>query len=82
VHFHTLERDVLEITAFKQAQGYGEHFKAHYDPTIGARANAVRNERGDEFDAAIAAFCEAWNVGTPEQARFEMEYLVAGGTRQ
>ena len=58
VHFHTLERDMLEITAFEQPQDYGEHFKAHYGPTIGARANAVRNERGDEFDAALAAFCD------------------------
>jgi SAM-dependent methyltransferase len=82
VHFHTLERDVLDITAFERAQDYGEHFKAHYGPTIGARANAVRNDRGDEFDAAIAAFCETWNLGTPERARFEMEYLVAVGTRR
>ena len=82
VEFHTLERDVLEITAFERAQGYAEHFKAHYGPTIGARANAVRNERGDEFDAAIAAFCERRNLGTPERARFEMEFLVAVGTRR
>ena len=82
VHFHTLERDVLEITAFEQAGGYGEHFKAHYGPTIAARANAARSERADEFDAALDAFCDTWNVGTPERARFEKEYLVAVGTRQ
>ena len=28
VDFHTLERDVLEITAFEQPRDYGEHFKA------------------------------------------------------
>ena len=82
VHFHTLERDVLDITAFEQARDYGEHFKAHYGPTIAARANAARNERADEFDAALDAFCDTWNAGTPEQARFEKEYLVAVGTRR
>ncbi len=82
VHFHTLERDVLEITAFEQPRGYAEHFKAHYGPTIAARANAARDERADEFDAALDAFCDTWNVGTPERARFEKEYLVAVGTRQ
>ena len=82
VHFHTLERDVLEITAFERPQDYAEHFKAYYGPTIGARANAVRNERADEFDAALDAFCDTWNVGTPEQARFEKEFLVAVGTRR
>jgi len=82
VHFHTLERDVLEITAFERARDYGAHFKAHYGPTIAARANAVRTDRADEFDAALDAFCDEWNVGTPEQARFEKEYLLAVGTRQ
>ncbi len=81
VRFHTLERDVLEITAFERARGYGEHFKAHYGPTIAARANAERNERADEFDAALDAFSETWNVGTPERARFEKEYLLAVGIR-
>ena len=28
VEFHTLERDVLEITAFERPRDYGEHFKA------------------------------------------------------
>src|ERR1044072_886474 len=34
VAFHTLEREMLEITAFPQAREYGEHFKAYYGPTI------------------------------------------------
>jgi len=81
VAFHTLERDVLEITAFEHARDYGEHFKAYYGPAIGARANAAREGREEEFDAAIAAFCEEWDSGTPGHARFEMEYLLAVGTR-
>lgn len=82
VRFHTFERDVLEITAFEHARDYGEHFKAHYGPTIAARANAARNDRADEFDAALNAFCDEWNRGNAERARFEKEYLLAVGTRQ
>ena len=45
VELSTLERDVLEITAFPQAREYGEHFKAYYGPTIATRANAEREGR-------------------------------------
>jgi hypothetical protein len=41
----------------------------------------VRHERGAEFDAALDAFCDEWNRGTPERARFDMEYLLAVGQR-
>jgi SAM-dependent methyltransferase len=81
VQFHRLERDVLEVTAFERPRDFGEHFKARYGPAIAARANAARNGREAEFDAAIDAFSEEWNRGTPERARFELEYLVAVGTR-
>jgi SAM-dependent methyltransferase len=77
VTFGTLERDVLTVTAFEQAQGFGEHFKERYGPTIAARANAVRDGREAEFDAALAAFCEEWF----QDGRFELEYLLAVGTR-
>ena len=40
VDFRTLERGVLEVTAFEHPRDYGEHFKARYGPTIAARANA------------------------------------------
>jgi SAM-dependent methyltransferase len=81
VEFHTLTRDVLEITAFERAGDYGEHFKSYYGPAIAARANAAKDGREIEFDTAIDAFCEEWNRGTAEQARFEKEYLLAIGTR-
>jgi SAM-dependent methyltransferase len=82
VTFSTLERDNLEITAFEQARGYGEHFKAYYGPTIAARANAVKNGREADFDAALDAFCDRWNLaGDGAPARFEQEYLVAVGTK-
>jgi SAM-dependent methyltransferase len=81
VTWETLERDVLEITAFEHPRDYGEHFKAYYGPTIAARANADKDGRAGEFDAALDAFCDEWNVGRADQARFEKEYLVAVGTR-
>ncbi|MBA3326923.1 MAG: class I SAM-dependent methyltransferase [Solirubrobacterales bacterium] len=81
VDFGTLKRDVLEITAFEHPHDYGEHFKALYGPTIAARANASRAGREAEFDDALNRFCDEWNRGTPDRARFEKEYLLAVGTR-
>jgi SAM-dependent methyltransferase len=74
-------RGVLEVTAFERPHDYGEHFKARYGPTIAARANAGRDGREQEFDAALDAFCDEWNRGSETRARFEMEYLLAVGTR-
>ena len=81
VTLDTVERGVLEITAFPQARGYGEHFKSYYGPTIAARANAEREGRAREFDDALDAFCDEWNRGTGDTAWFEKEYLIAIGTR-
>jgi len=77
----TQVRDSLAVTAFAQPQDWGEHFKTYYGPTIAARANADRNGRAAEFDAALAAFCTEWNRGTEDQAHFEQEYLLTVGTR-
>ena len=82
VMFGTLRRDVLEITAFERARDYGEHFKACYGPTIAVRANAARDGRDDEFDTALDAFCDEWDRGTEDRARFEKQYLIAVGTRE
>jgi SAM-dependent methyltransferase len=81
VQFGTLEREDLEITAFERPRDYGEHFKERYGPTIAARANAQRNGREAELDEALNQFCDEWNRGTPDDARFEKEYLLAVGTR-
>jgi SAM-dependent methyltransferase len=81
VDFHTVQRDMLEITAFERANDYGEHFKSYYGPTIAARGNAVREGREAEFDDAVASFSDEWNLGTPEEARFEQEYLLSVGVR-
>lgn len=81
VEWRTLERDVLEITAFEQARDYGTHFKERYGPTIATRANAEHNERAVEFDEVLDRFCDEWNRGGDGPARFEQEYLVAVGAR-
>jgi SAM-dependent methyltransferase len=82
VELTTQKRQDLEITAFAQARDYGEHFKAYYGPTIAARANAERNGRAEEFDAALDAFCDKWNRASDGPARFEKEYLLSVGTRR
>jgi SAM-dependent methyltransferase len=80
VDFATLERADLEVTAFERPADYGEHFKARYGPTIVTRANAESEGRVGEFDEALEKFCEEWNRGA-DRATFEMEYLLAVGTR-
>jgi hypothetical protein len=61
---------------------YAQHFKDRYGPTIAARANAAREGREAEFDAALDRFCDEWNRGTADRARFEMEYLLTVATRK
>jgi SAM-dependent methyltransferase len=82
VEFSTLRREVLEITAFDEAAGFARHVTDYYGPTIAARANAVREGREVELDAALEKFCREWDRGGGGRARFEMEYLVAVGTRR
>jgi SAM-dependent methyltransferase len=81
VEWRTLEREDLEITAFERPRDYGEHFKARYGPTIAARANAAKDGREGELDEALDRFCDEWNRGSDDDARFEKEYLIAVGTR-
>jgi SAM-dependent methyltransferase len=81
VEFGTLKRDMLEITAFERPGDYGEHFKTLYGPAIAARGNAAKDGREAEFDEALDRFCEEWDRGDGDRARFEMEYLLAVGTK-
>src|ERR671915_2306255 len=81
VDFKSMEREMLEITAFEKPQDYGEHFKAYYGPTIVARKNAEKDGREGELDEALNAFCDEWNRGSSDDAYFEQEYLVAVGTK-
>ncbi len=81
VEWRTLERDMLDITAFEHPHDYGEHFKDRYGPTIAARNNASKDGREGELDQALDQFCDEWNLGSADDARFEQEYLVVAGTR-
>jgi hypothetical protein len=82
VDFGLLKRDVLEVTVFEHPRDFGEHFKAHFGPTITAQASARQNGRDTELEQALDRFCEEWNLGSADGARFEMEYLLAVGTRR
>jgi SAM-dependent methyltransferase len=81
VEFRSIERDVLEVTAFEHPQDYATHFKERYGPTIAAQKNARANGREEELVEALDRFCDEWNRGTPDRARFEMEYLLTVATR-
>ena len=82
VEWTSLTKDVLEITAFPDPHEYARHFTAFYGPTIAARANAAREGREAEFDAALERFTDEWDRGAPGAGRFEKEYLLAVGTRR
>src|SRR4051794_16056844 len=81
VEWTTLERQVLEVTAFDRPSDFADHFKQRYGPTITVRAKAAAEGRAEEFDAALDEFFANWNLGSPEHARFELEYLLAVGTK-
>jgi ubiquinone/menaquinone biosynthesis C-methylase UbiE len=81
VELGTRERGILEVTAFERPRDFGEHLKALYGPTIVAQANARRNGREAEFEEAFDRLCDEGDLGTPGHARFELEYLLAVGTR-
>jgi SAM-dependent methyltransferase len=82
VEFGTMDREMLDITAFERPRDYGTHFQEKYGPTIAAQGNARRNGREAEFEEALDRFCDEWNRGTDDNARFEQEYLVSVGTRK
>jgi len=82
VDFGTPVRDVLEVTAFPERHAYARHFREFYGPAIAVRANAAKDGREADFDAALDALCDEWDRGTAGAARYEMEYLVAVGTRR
>lgn len=76
------ERGVLEVAAFEHPHDYAAHFNERYGPTLAARANAARDGREQELLEALDRFCDEWNRGTPDDARFEMEYLLTVGRRR
>lgn len=81
VNWRKLDRENLEVTAFEKPIDYAVHLSASYGPTIVARANAKKASRESELDEALEALSERWNRGSADKARFEVEYLLAVGTR-
>ena len=79
--WHKLDRETLEVTAFEKPTDYGKHLTDCYGPTIVTRANAEKNGREGELDKVLEEFCQRWNRGSKNSARFEPEYLLAIGTR-
>jgi len=82
VELGSLERGVLQVTAFEGPRDLADHFRERYGPTLATRKNAAANGRDAELDETLYAFAEAQNLGTPDRARFAPEYLVAVGTRR
>lgn len=80
VKWRKFERENLEVTAFEKAADYGKHLTACYGPTIVTRAYAETNGREGELDKALVEFCQRWNRGGEDAARFEPEYVLVIGT--
>ena len=81
VNWRKLDRENLEVTAFEKPADYAAHMSASYGPTIVARANAKKVGRESELDETLEALTARWNRGSADRARFEVEYLLAVGTR-
>jgi len=69
------------VTAFQRPQDFVDHFVTNYGPTIVTRANAAKAGLDAELDAKLLDFAERRNLGTPDAARYEIEYLVTVVTR-
>jgi SAM-dependent methyltransferase len=81
VEYRSVTREVLTVTAFATPQDHADHFITRYGPTIAVRANAARDGREAELDAAILQVAHEFNRGTPENAVYEKEYLLTVATR-
>ena len=81
VSWRKLDRENLEVTAFEKPTDYAAHMAASYGPTIVARANAKNAGRESELDDTLEALTARWNRGSADKARFDVEYLLAVGTR-
>ncbi len=81
VAWRSQSRGVLENTAFEQPREFADHFRVNYGPTLVTHANAAKDGRDGELDAALDALMDEWNRGGADSARFDLEYLVSVATR-
>jgi SAM-dependent methyltransferase len=70
VQLTRVERRTLEVTAFDKPHDYAEHFIERYGPKIDVLANARKNGREAVLIDALKSFCDEWNIGTADRARF------------
>jgi SAM-dependent methyltransferase len=82
VELETVEKGILEVTAFERPDDFAEHFKQRYGPTIAARANAEKEGRTEELNQALSEFVAEQNRGSDEDAHFGMEYLLTVGRKR
>jgi SAM-dependent methyltransferase len=82
VELDRVERDTLDVTAFKRPADFAGHFRQRYGPTIAAQANARNTGREAELLAALDGFFEERDQGSEDGARYELEYLLTVATRR
>jgi SAM-dependent methyltransferase len=78
VAFSTLDREMLDITAFEHPYDYAEHFKARYGPTIAALGNARKTGREAEFDEALNRFGDL--CGRPHKSAYADSHVMPRGS--
>lgn len=81
VEVRSSERDTLEVSAFTEPEQFAQHFLDRYGPTIVAAANAANEGREAGLEDVLNELAVEWNRGTPERARFELEYLLTVADR-
>jgi SAM-dependent methyltransferase len=81
VDWTSVTRATLTVTAFPEPDAFAAHFRERYGPTIAARRNAAADGREAEFDAALERVFREADRGGDGGARYELEYLLAVGTR-
>ena len=81
VELHSLRRDVLEVTAFeRRATSASTSRRATARRSSPAPTRAQTGARRSSTPRSTGS-ATSWNLGTTERARFELEYLLAVGTR-
>ena len=81
VEFRTLERDVLDITAFEDPHDYARHFKSYYGPTIAVyRAIAEDAEKVEALDRDLVDLAVRFGL-TEQSGVTEWQYLLVTARR-
>ena len=82
VDFPTLERDVLEITAFERPRDYGEHFRKGTAPPSSPRPTHETTGKRRSSTKRWTASATSGTAARPTKPVSSREYLLAVGTRK